>query len=392
MTTVTFEKPAPALTPEYPPDGSGSHQDASAPEVTGADVLDEARAFLARFWVPPDTSALDIMALWAAASHVTDKDGVLAFYSTPRIAFVSDEPASGKSAALELLELLCPRAERLTDPTAPAMLELIAQHRATLLVDEVDLLFGSGNSAKAVRAVINSGYRRGAKVARVKGPQDTFAPVALAGLASSFMANPVLEPTRSRCIIVHCRRPSPGVRPERYREQLHAGLGALAGRSLAQWAAANVMTIATQSPEMPEGLDGRQEDIWQPVISVADVAGGRWPGAARAACRQYTAGGQAAAEPEMPPRMRLLAGIRAVWPDGADRMSSKALMEALCALPGAPWSVIWTPFQMLSEVPAMLGIEPVKVRVDGKPVQGYYRHQVAAAWRPFRTFRHGEMR
>lgn len=341
-----------------------------AEEAPGWIALNEARQFIARFWVPPSGAALDVMALWAAHCHVTDKDGQLASYSTPRLAFVSDQPGSGKTAALELLGLLCPRPVQVTDPTAPALLSLIAERRATILVDEVDLLFGAGQAAKAVRAVINSGYRRGACVARVKGPQDTFSPVALAGLASSYMGNATLAPTRERSIIVHCAKPGPGVKPERYREQLHGPLGALAGQSLAEWAAKHVVDISTAWPEMPEGLDGRQEDVWAPLFAVAEVAGGEWPAKCRAACLAFTRGRREETASALPPRLRLLQGIRAAWPQGAESLSLSVLADRLSAVPGEPWAAIWTPVQMTREIPATLGIAPVRVTSGGAQVQG----------------------
>jgi hypothetical protein len=347
------------------------------PELDGAAVLDEARAFLASFWISPSAAALDIMTLWACHAWVTDEKGKLAFYTTPRIAFVSDQPKSGKSRALELLALLVPNAEHVIDPTAPALLKAIAERNATLCVDEIDQLFGMSTAAKAVRAILNAGYRKGASVSRVNVSGDTFAPVALAGLASSFMANPTLEPTRTRCIIIRCERPPAGVKPAKYREQLHAGLGALIGHSLGQWARANVMDIITAWPDMPDHLDGRDEDVWQDLFSVAHIAGGHWPQKVAAACEQFTRGTNDGT-PELPPRARLIRDIRAVWPDGADRMTSAALMQALAALPGAPWASLWSPVVMIREVPALAGLTPDRVTVDGRQVQGYHRTQIDA--------------
>ena len=35
---------------------------------------------------------------------------------------------------------------------------------------------------------------------------------------------------------------------------------------------------------MPESIEDRQQDAWEPLIAVADAAGGHWPELARAAC------------------------------------------------------------------------------------------------------------
>ena len=67
-------------------------------EETGAAVLfDQVHAFLGRFIVYPSQHAHVAHTLWVAHTFVMD-----AWESTPRIAFLSPEPASGKTRALEV--------------------------------------------------------------------------------------------------------------------------------------------------------------------------------------------------------------------------------------------------------------------------------------------------
>src|SRR5262245_35697896 len=70
-----------------------------------AHVLDNVHSFLGRFVIYPSKEAHDAHVLWIAHTHVMD-----AWESTPRIAFLSPEPASGKTRALEVSELLVPNA------------------------------------------------------------------------------------------------------------------------------------------------------------------------------------------------------------------------------------------------------------------------------------------
>jgi hypothetical protein len=65
-----------------------------------AHILDTVHNFLSRFVVYPSKETHDAHVLWIAHAHVMD-----AWESTPRIAFLSPEPASGKSRALEVSEL-----------------------------------------------------------------------------------------------------------------------------------------------------------------------------------------------------------------------------------------------------------------------------------------------
>ena len=72
----------------------------------GAAALDDTRAFIGRFCALPTEHAYTATTLWAAHAHVLD-----AFDSTPRLAFLSPEPGSGKTRALEILTLLVPVAD-----------------------------------------------------------------------------------------------------------------------------------------------------------------------------------------------------------------------------------------------------------------------------------------
>src|SRR5262245_38845091 len=68
-----------------------------------AQILDAVHRFLGRFVIYPSKETHDAHVLWIVHAHVMD-----AWESTPRIAFLSPEPASGKSRALEVSELLVP--------------------------------------------------------------------------------------------------------------------------------------------------------------------------------------------------------------------------------------------------------------------------------------------
>jgi hypothetical protein len=70
-----------------------------------AQILDDVHAFLGRFVIYPSREAHDAHVLWIAHTHCMD-----AWESTPRIAFLSPEPKSGKTRALEVSELLVPNA------------------------------------------------------------------------------------------------------------------------------------------------------------------------------------------------------------------------------------------------------------------------------------------
>jgi len=105
----------------------------------GAAALDDVRAFIGRFCALPTEHAYTASALWAAHAHVLD-----AFDSTPRLAFLSPEPGSGKTRALEILTLLVPWPMHAVNATPAALFRSVADPatRRTILFDEIDTIFG----------------------------------------------------------------------------------------------------------------------------------------------------------------------------------------------------------------------------------------------------------
>ena len=83
---------------------SGSHNGRRSPATDGALVLEAVECFLARFVSYPSVHERCAHALWIAHTWLMG-----AWESTPRIAFLSPEPGSGKSRALEVTEPLVPR-------------------------------------------------------------------------------------------------------------------------------------------------------------------------------------------------------------------------------------------------------------------------------------------
>ena len=349
----------------------------------GAAILHEARAFMARFVAFSSPAQLDLSTLWAAHTWCTGTDDKLLFDSTPRLAYLSDLPASGKSRALEVTCALSRKAALISDVTGPALHQLVAAG-ACLAVDELDLVLGSGDGAKPIRAVINSGYRRSGQVARNKGLASTFAPCALAGLRTVFDRNPLLAATRSRAIVVEMAPNAGKVQLDRWRERLHLPAAAAIGAAVGAWAVSATVALVTTFPTMPDAAEDRLLDLWEPVFILAAVAGGDWPARCLAAFAELGAA-TASSEPAIPPSMRLLADIRAVWPENATRVSTAYLVNLLMSAPGSVWPSAWKDAAAVpNEMAAMLrpyGVGPRKLRVSpsASPVQGYFRSDLVPA-------------
>src|SRR5262245_5242264 len=104
-----------------------------------AQILDDIHNFLGRFVIYPSREAHDAHVLWIAHTHLMD-----AWESTPRIAFLSPEPASGKTRALEVSELLVPNPVEAINVSPAYLFRKVGSEDGppTILFDEIDTIFG----------------------------------------------------------------------------------------------------------------------------------------------------------------------------------------------------------------------------------------------------------
>jgi hypothetical protein len=302
-----------------------------------SEVLDGVRAWLARYVRTVTDADLDLLALWAAHTHVA-----LEVYSSPRLLIDSPMPGSGKTTCLEHLHRLCLSPVQMAAVSSSALLVRLLQDDQgeprirTLLIDEADrTLRPEKETTPDLIAILNSGYKRGATrpvLAPVKGgnwtPREmsTFSPVAMAG------NNPNLpDDTRSRTIRVLLLPDLDGTVEESDWELIDDAAQAL-GQSLVWWADKNRELIAGSRPTMPERVTGRFREKWQPLARVAAAAGGRWPAVVDALAlgdvEQVRADREDGAMIEAP-HIVLLRHLHAVWPEGRDFVPTDDLVGIL---------------------------------------------------------------
>lgn len=94
-----------------------------------------------------------------------------------------------------------------------------------------------------------------------------YAAVAMAGLG--WLPDTIL----SRSVIVRMRRRHAGERVEPYRRRVHAAEGCGIRDMIAAW----TRSVSVEWPELPNEIQDRDADVWEPLVAVADAIGGQWP-------------------------------------------------------------------------------------------------------------------
>jgi hypothetical protein len=339
----------------------------------GAKLLDEIEAYASRFVFYPSEHCRVAHVLWCAHAHAMH-----VWESTPRLAFLSPEPGSGKSRALEITANLVPRPVQGVGNTSAYLFRKAADPNGlpTILYDEIDSVFGSRPSEKTeeIRAFINAGHRRGATSGRcvMRGKTveieelPAYCAVALAGIGN--LPDTIL----TRSVIVRMQKRAPNERVEPYRRRLHENEGHELRTRLAEWAPANI--AAGIYPEMPQGVEDRAADVWEPLLAVADAAGGDWPRRARVAAVSLVSLAVAASGSL---GLQLLEDLRTVF-EGKDRLSTETILAELCKLEESCWAELrGKPLNArgLAGLLRPYGVSSKQIRLakDGPTLKGYDR-------------------
>ncbi|RWF41851.1 MAG: DUF3631 domain-containing protein [Mesorhizobium sp.] len=347
-----------------------------------ADLLDEVYAFTGRFVAYPSEDAHVAHVLWIAHAHM-----MAAWESTPRIAFLSPEPGSGKTRALEISELLVPRPVEAVNVTPAYLFRKVADEAGapTILFDEIDTVFGPrAKDNEEIRGLLNAGHRRGAVAGRcvVRGKIveteeiPAYCAVALAGLGD--LPDTIL----TRSVIIRMRRRSPEETVEAYRRRVHKPEGDEVKDRLAGWASFVSADIGEAWPEMPAGVKDRDADVWEPLLAVADAAGGDWPERARVSCVSLVSASKVAT-PSL--GIRLLSDMKLVF-GFSERLSTKGIIENLCSLPEAPWGDLRGKAisdNGLADRLRPYGIKSKQIRIGDWTGKGYDRADFYDAWQRY---------
>jgi len=350
-------------------------------KVEPGELFAKVYKFLSRFVAYPSEHAHVAHVLWIAHTHC-----MAAWESTPRLAALSPEPASGKTRLLEITALLVPNPVEAINVSVAYLFRKVGGEDGppTILFDEIDTVFGPrAKENEETRALLNAGHRKGAVAGRCVAKGKTveteeipaYCAVALAGLG--WLPDTLL----SRSVIIRMRRRHAGERVEPYRYRVHSHQGHQLRDALAAWAAGIVDDLAKVYPDMPKGVEDRDADIWEPLLAIADTIGGEWPKRARAAAVSLVS---AAREAEPSLGIRLLTDLHTIF--NAELMATSAILKALHDLPEAPWSDLrGKPIndRGLAVRLRQYGVKSKQIRIGEITLKGYERADFIDVWKRY---------
>jgi len=350
-------------------------------DTDGPDLLDRVHAFFLRFVRLPSESASVAVVLWATHAHLMD-----AWESTPRLAFLSAEPGSGKSRAMEITALLVPLALKSDNASTASLIRAMNDPAGTptFFIDEIDAKYGpAAKGDEDLRSMINAGHQRSGCFLRCEKKGETWIPVRRHAYAAIAMAGigDLPDTILTRSVIVRMRKRAPDEEVENYRQRDHKLLGHTLRDELAAWAETIADEAARCRPVLPDGIADRNADVWEPLIAVADLVGGPWPSRAREAALQLLAAAKSGTQPS--PGVQLLADIHKCFRN-EDRLTTQELLKRLLEDEEAPWGDFrgrkLDP-RRLSELLRPYGIRSGGLRLpDGSTPKGYKREAFSDAW------------
>jgi hypothetical protein len=358
--------------------------------VEGAELLEDIIDFIRKYVLLSQAQAI-VLALWTLHTHC-----MVAADTTPYINVNSAEKESGKTRTLEVEELLVANPWFTGRVTAACLTRKIDAQKPTLLLDESDAAFASGEEyAEALRGVLNTGHRRGGKTSCCVGKGvnigfkdfETFCPKAIAGLTK------LPDTVNSRALPITLERKPRTVKVERFRRKKVKPAADKLRTGIVAWAKSGINRLRTIEPELPGQLSDRQADGAEPLLAIAELIGNGWPEKARDALVELCTSADAE---DLSPSVRLLRDIAGIFAEvKVDRISSGTLIEKLVNIDTSPWAErgkarkpltqnglarLLRKFKSYDDRP----IEPQSINFGEEvTLRGYYREHFVDAWRRY---------
>jgi putative DNA primase/helicase len=291
-----------------------------------ADLLEEIREVFNRHAILPPYADV-VLALWCVFTWF-----IKAAQIAPLLLIRAAESNCGKTSVKDILELFVKRALANEGITLAALFRVVEQVQPTLLMDDADSWLLRDPKDER-HSLINSGHKRGGKVIRCK--PDTFElqtfstfcakAIIFIGKSKDTLHNRSIEILLRRKTFDECITPLRNVEKVPYE---------LIRQKLARIEIDKTDAFVNANPVIPAGLENRAADNWQPLLAVAEIAGGRWPDLAQQAALEISN----ATVPLQSISNELLCSIKKIFEKNeADKITTTELIGELCKDSEAPW-------------------------------------------------------
>ncbi|MDP2834660.1 MAG: DUF3631 domain-containing protein [Pseudomonadota bacterium] len=279
---------------------------------------------------------------------------------------------------LSLLSRLSYRPVTASNISPAALFRSIDAWKPTLLVDEADAFMRDNEE---LRGLLNCGHTRdSAYIIRTVG--EDFTPTrfnvwgakALAGIGH--MADTLMD----RAVTLELRRKLPHEVVDRLR-YAEPGLFDDLAAKLARFAEDQRDDVRRARPVLPPSLNDRAQDNWEPLLAIADVAGGTWPDLARKAALKLSG----VDSPTMSTGTELLTDIQEVFEHKrVSKISTADLIAALCEDDEKVWATYnrgrpVSPRQIAKRL-GDFGIKSKNVRIGNDVPKGFDIEQFQEAF------------
>ncbi|MGS2620151.1 DUF3631 domain-containing protein [Micromonospora sp. LZ34] len=273
----------------------------------GTSVLNEVEALIRKYVILPNDEAYVAVTLWAAATH-----GMPAWEHATRLVVISAVKGCGKTRLFEVLQPLSEEPLSVSAATTSAITRSLEGVVRTIFHDEADTVFGpkAGSGVEKLRGIYNAGFAPGAGVLMSeRDGEDGWAPrmfgvFAMVALASKGVELP--DTIMDRAVVIRMRKKLPSETVANFRQKHIPEIHSL-GRKLGEWVGKVPKDLEPDTP-----LQNREADLWEPLLILADAAGGEWPTRARKAAVSLTEAEDGIAEEDR--SLDLLRDIKRLWP------------------------------------------------------------------------------
>ena len=342
-------------------------------QIDPAELLTQISITVRRFIICSQEVA-DAVALWAAMTWFMDVVQV-----APLAVITAPEKRCGKTMLLTILGKLSARPITASNISPAALFRAIDAWKPTLLIDETDACLRDNEE---LRGIINSGHTRdSAYVIRTVG--ETFTPTKFSTWGAKALSGigHLSATLMDRAVVLELPRKLATESVERIRHAEPDLFPTLAAK-LARFANDCAEAVRQARPSLPQSLNDRAQDNWEPLLAIAMVAGQGWFETATKAALKLS-GSESSS---LSQGTELLGDIKEMFElNKIDRMATTDLLRGLCEDEEKPWATYDRGFPIKPrQLAAKLkdyGIYSKTIRLDfASTAKGYELDQFSEAF------------